>query len=96
MSEGWHVEDIKAAIRKKGIFLQDLARAHGRSDAAISRAFLVPNPAVQQIIADHIGVPPQVIWPDRYEADGRAKEGLHKGGYKPKGRRPAMQKQDAA
>ncbi len=67
---GWHREDIKAAIRKRGRTLTELSKAHGYSTKAVSVALCKPWPAVESIIAAAIGVPPTALWPDRYLPDG--------------------------
>jgi Ner family transcriptional regulator len=69
---GWHPEDVKAAIRKRGVGLYELSRRHGYVGAAIGIALRRPWPRLERIIADFIGVPPQEIWPDRYDAQGRS------------------------
>lgn len=63
----WHKEDIKAAIRKTGTTMKGLAIANGyRSVDACSQALHRPYPKVERIIAKAIGVPPETIWPTRY------------------------------
>lgn len=69
--KGWHSEDIKAAIRKCGVTLTELGRRHGYSERAVSVALRQRWPAVEAIIAAFIGVEPQVLWPDRYDPEGR-------------------------
>lgn len=69
-------EDIKAAIRKTGITLNDLSRRHGYSVAAVRMTLKRPSPAVQAIIASHLGRKPQDIWPSRYDADGEPLRGV--------------------
>lgn len=67
---GWHPEDVKAAIRKRGVSLSELSVRHGFSDAYLRNALQRPIYDAEQIIAAFIGEQPQVIWPDRYDADG--------------------------
>jgi len=66
----WHAEDIKAAIRKTGITMADLAKKHGYARTVMSMVLRDPWPAVERIIASHIKVKPEVIWPSRYNPDG--------------------------
>jgi Ner family transcriptional regulator len=66
----WHHEDVKAAIRKTGVSLSELARQHGYSISAIKMTLRRPSVPVQTIIAKHLGVLPQVIWPTRYDERG--------------------------
>lgn len=72
----WHSEDIKAAVRKRGRTLTDLAREAGFSDGACRKALTVPWPAVERVIADFLGQAPAVIWPSRYDAKGAPRRGL--------------------
>jgi Ner family transcriptional regulator len=73
--DGWHLEDIKAAVRKKGITLKALAIAHGLEPTATKQALRRPHTKGERAIAAVLGVAPQLIWPDRYEEDGRPKRG---------------------
>lgn len=65
-AKDWHVEDIKAAIRKTGTSLKDLASAHGYDRTVMSHVMRKPWPAIERIIAKRIGVKPSEIWPSRY------------------------------
>lgn len=76
MAEDWHPEDVKAAVRKTGTSLAALSRKHGLSKTAARRALRCPWPRVQAIIAKHLGLKPQAIWPSRYDARGRPLPGL--------------------
>jgi Ner family transcriptional regulator len=66
----WHPEDIKAAVRRTGITLMELAAQDGLAKQACSTTLMRPWPRVQAIIAARIGVEPKVIWPSRYDAHG--------------------------
>lgn len=67
----WHPEDIKAAIRKRGITVTDLARRHGVSKQALSLAMQARvSGNCERIIAAALGLDPSSIWPSRYHADG--------------------------
>lgn len=69
---GWHPEDIKAAIRKRGTTLSDLSRAHGYNDQAARLALRNRRSyAVEAVIAAELGVPAHQIWPDRYDSNGK-------------------------
>lgn len=70
----WHKADIKAALEKAGWNLSSLSRHHGYSDrkqlsVVLGRCW----PKGERLIADAIGVPPQTIWPSRYNPDGSCK-----------------------
>ncbi len=70
-NRGWHPEDIKAAIRKRGKTVTQLARDNGLSDAACRLAFIRPSPTGELVISTFLGVPLQELWPDRYDPYGR-------------------------
>ncbi|MBN57832.1 helix-turn-helix domain-containing protein [Thalassolituus sp. UBA3500] len=63
----WHPEDIKAAIRKRGLSVSQLAKDNGYENP---RTFLnvlrTPYPKVEGIIATFLEVSPAEIWPSRY------------------------------
>lgn len=67
----WHPEDIKAAIRKRGISLAALAADHNISKQTLS--LCLSSRASERgdlIIADFLGLKPRTIWPSRYHTDG--------------------------
>ena len=69
--QGWHWEDIKASLRKKGHTFASITREEGFTSCG--GALMVkykPWPAMEKIIADIIGVHPMEIWPSRYKPDG--------------------------
>lgn len=71
----WHRADIKAALEKSGWSLRRLSLNHAYAGKSLSTALRVPWPKAEGIIADAIGVPPQRIWPTRYNKDGTPKSG---------------------
>ena len=72
---GWHPEEIKAAIRMRGTNMAELSRQHGYGESAVHQALRRPYPAMERIVADHLGVTPEAIWPDRYGPDGTPNRG---------------------
>lgn len=70
---GWHPEDIKAALRKRGLSLSSVSRRLGLDRDSARHALARPWPRVERAIARALGVTPQEIWPDRYDAAGRPK-----------------------
>ncbi|MGD9539049.1 MAG: helix-turn-helix domain-containing protein [Alphaproteobacteria bacterium] len=80
----WHPADIVAALHKKGWSLSRLSVAHGYEKSACTKAHRGPWRAIEQIIADAIGVPPATIWPSRYDGNG---EPLQRRRSKPSTRR---------
>lgn len=71
---GWHREDIKAELRKRYGSLRALCRTWGLNRDAISNALHDPAHSVptEMRIALALGVRPQVLWPDRWDASGNA------------------------
>lgn len=70
-SQGWHKEDIKAAIRKRGITMNDLAKQHDLPTSNIRNALVRPVYSGEVAISAFLGVPAHELWPDRWTADGR-------------------------
>ena len=62
-----HPADIKGALEKRGLSLAELARRHGYTH--IQRVLTSPWLAVERIVADALGEPPEAIWPSRYLVD---------------------------
>lgn len=63
----WHREDIKAAIRRRGVTLAELAGCFGVHRSAVSIALQRPYPRLEAMIAKFLGETPQAIWPSRYD-----------------------------
>ncbi len=63
----WHPEDIKAAVRKTGISIRQLSIQSGYAPGSLRTVLAQPWPDAQAIVAARIGVPPQQIWPSRYD-----------------------------
>ena len=68
--QDWHPADIVAALHKRGTTLRKIAEQHQVSPPAVIRALRLRNHPSEKRIADAIGIPPQVIWPSRYNPDG--------------------------
>lgn len=66
-----HPEDIKAALRKAGTSLSQLARRNGGTPQALSAALRLPMPKWERVIADALGVRPETLWPNRYDERAR-------------------------
>lgn len=96
LQRGMHPEDIKAAVRKAGLTLTDLALRHGLPENACRNALRRPNFAGEQAILALLGLSPSRVWPGRYFADGTSK--IRRRSLQSKGRRPAghRQMQEAA
>ena len=64
-SQDWHPADIKASLEKRGFSLRALAAMWGYTH--IQKALREPWLAAEAVIAQAIGVPPETIWPSRYQ-----------------------------
>lgn len=69
-AKGWHPADVIAALRKSGWSLRQLSLHHGLSTSTLHKAFAMPYPKAERLIAEAIGIHPMVIWPERYDANG--------------------------
>jgi Ner family transcriptional regulator len=69
-SADWHPADVLAALKKRGHNLAGLSVANGYHPTAAGKALRQPWPAIERLIATAIGVPPQQIWPSRYDSEG--------------------------
>ena len=72
MQADMHPEDIKAAIRKQGVTISELAEANGMSKQNVASAISarVSGPA-EEVIARFLDKNPAEIWPSRYRRDGK-------------------------
>lgn len=72
--QGLHPEEIKAALRMRYGSLREICRTWGVNRAAISNALRDPAHSIptEMRIALALGKRPQVLWPDRWDADGKA------------------------
>ena len=67
-SQDWHPEDIKAAIRKRGMTTSQLSRSNGLAESTLRNVFRHHWPKGEKSIAEFLGLTPRDIWPSRYEA----------------------------
>lgn len=68
---GWHREDIKAAIRKRGMTMNSLAIARGLPPSTVRNALSRPVLSGEVAISEFLGVNACVLWPDRWTPEGR-------------------------
>lgn len=69
MRRRWDRYAIRAAVHRRGKSLTDLALENGLEQSACRTAIVRPNKAGEKAIADFLGVPVRVLWPERYRAD---------------------------
>ncbi len=71
-AKAWHVEDIKAALRKKYGSLNKLAALWGTTQPTISNTLHLANRSMrmERRISEDLNVPLHELWPDRWHPDG--------------------------
>ena len=69
-SEDWTQIEVLAAVKMRGSSLRKLALENGYTNAGqLYQMFYRNNaPKAQKIIADFLGLPPEEIWPSRYQS----------------------------
>jgi len=65
----WHPADIKAALAKKDYTFARIARENGFCSNSPNTVLWRGWKRMERIVADIIGVEPEVIWPSRYGAE---------------------------
>lgn len=68
--KGWHPQDIKSAVWKRGTTLSRLAKDNGLSESACRAALIRPQPEADRVISKFLGIALHILWPDRYDEDG--------------------------
>jgi Ner family transcriptional regulator len=64
-----HPEDIKSELHKRGLSLAELGRRNGYSAGSLKSVLRTPSKPQQQIVAEALGISPEVIWPSRYKTE---------------------------
>lgn len=64
--QGWHPQDILAAVRKRGLTLTSLARDEGFARGTLHKALSQRYPNAHSIIASAIGRARHELWPQWY------------------------------
>ena len=75
MQTGWHREDIRAAVRKRGKTLSRLALDSRLEPSACRVALCRRHWRGETAIAAFLEVPVQELWPERWNPDGSRKNG---------------------
>lgn len=76
-AEDWSPDRIKMAVYEIGISIRELSRLGGAAANVCGAALARPHARGEQIIARALGIPPQEIWPSRYQRP-RAPRHYHK------------------
>ncbi|EGV05709.1 DNA-binding protein Ner [Haemophilus pittmaniae HK 85] len=66
MINDWERVDIIYALKKKGTTLAALSRQSGLNSRTLNNALDRRYPKGERIIAEALGVTPEIIWPSRY------------------------------
>ena len=66
MINDWERVDIVYALKKKGTTLAALSRQSGLNSRTLNNALDRRYPKGERIIAEALGVTPEIIWPSRY------------------------------
>lgn len=76
----WHRVDIVAALHKRGMSIRELSVRSGLKPDTLKNALSRTYPRAERIIAEALGIPPEIIWPSRYlmSTDTREKGGSEK------------------
>lgn len=70
MSNGWHPQDIIAAVRKRGSSLRALSLQAGFAKDTLYKALRRRFPNAHAVISDFLGVSRHDLWPQWYRQDG--------------------------
>lgn len=62
---------IRLNLGLRGFTIQSFAKKHGVKAGTVGKVFTVPYPRMERLIADTLGLPPEIIWPSRYDSAGR-------------------------
>jgi len=62
---------IRTQVKLKGFSLAQISVSHGYHKSAAGLVRYYRYPFFEKIIADIVGVPPQVLFPERYTPDGQ-------------------------
>jgi Ner family transcriptional regulator len=79
--QDWHPADIVVILRKRGHSLSGLSIANGYHPTAAGKALKQSWPAMEQILAEAVGVTPETIWPSRYSVARPSCQATPEGAY---------------
>lgn len=65
-----HPQEIRALIRKTGVFVSDLGGMYNISAATVRAALFRPQPKGNVAIANYLGKKVHEIWPEWFNKDG--------------------------
>jgi len=62
---------IRLNLGLRGFTIRSFARQHGVRSGTVGKVFTVPYPRMERLIAGTLNIPPEDIWPSRYDSTGR-------------------------
>ena len=62
---------VQFQLRLRGLSFADISRAEGVSPRAIRQALYAPSKYLEEAIARAIGITPEALFPERFDASGR-------------------------
>lgn len=71
LKQQFDIHDIRRTLKSKGETLTSIAIAAGKSESVCRAAFCRPSPDGERIIIEATGISANLIWPNRYNADGK-------------------------
>ena len=73
-NQQWDKSAVKVALERVEISMADLARENDIAPATLRNVWRIPYVKGEQIIADAVGVSPELIWPDRYPRNRKVRK----------------------
>lgn len=73
-----HPEDVKAAVRRRGKTLKQLALDANLSESACRVALIEPVPAANRAIANFLDTSVHTLWPEWFDSGGRRRRAAAK------------------
>lgn len=67
----WHKADILAELKKKGWTLRSLAAEGNVSYSTLKTVFDKSYPKMERLVANAIGIAPEIIWAERFAERNR-------------------------
>lgn len=70
LTKDFHIEDLKAQLRKQFGSLRKFERTYNIPRYSASAALRRPHQRAEAAVAKALGIAPHVIWPSRYRSNG--------------------------
>ncbi len=83
--ESLRAADIKYRLAQRGLTCAGLEREHGLYEGQCRNALYEPNEEGETVLANALGINPQEIWPERFDATGIRFIPQPRSNYRPRG-----------